>query len=112
MPTETSIVVKCKTEGSQCSITIAILPYLFMVQVTITYKAKYEYERSRGGSMKGESLRGMNLADLSIDLAALQVVVLYDDDAIDGVYGVQMIDEVTLSKVHGDFSYEIIKQIS
>lgn len=52
----------------------------------------------------------MNLADLSIDLAALQVVVLYDDDAIDGVYGVQVIDEVTLSKVHGDFSYKINKQ--
>lgn len=59
----------------------------------------------------GYSLRGMKLADLSIDLAALQVVVLYDDDAIDGVYGVQMIDEVTLSKVHGDFSYKVNKQI-
>lgn len=44
------------------------------------------------------------LADLSIDLAAFQVVVLYDDDAIDGVHGVQMVDEVTLSKVHGDFA--------
>lgn len=104
MPTETSIVVKCKTEGSQVSITIAILPIHGSGDSSTTKKSM---------SMKGVgySLRGMKLADLSIDLAALQVVVLYDDDAIDGVYGVQMIDEVTLSKVHGDFSYKINKQI-
>lgn len=41
---------------------------------------------------------------LTVDLATLQVVILYDDDSIDGIHVLEMIDEISFTEVNRDFA--------